>query len=261
MSAIFNTTIKASGSKEGLVALLEVARYYEDERLKQYQNGEPYYVDYLECVEVCQGDSFDEKHSVRLKDIESIEAFINDIKGSKIVLCAEGPYERGFATLDEIDLYNDMASKLDSRVDFEGESSGSNDDYDQLLRVIYRDGKLKMQLSFENEAEEYDEDAENDSDDINVEELVEKVTDVLSLDDFIFIFKINGEILSEDYEGIVEDILIYKNEFEEVFGDREIFEDYISGYINSDEAYSISDEDFISAVKTLGTLGIKEKLI
>lgn len=94
MSADFTTTINVSGSKEGIVKVLEVVKYYEEERIKQYQAGKPYFVDYLEWVNVCKGKKFDDKKALRLEKIVDIGAYVKELEKGEITIYASGPYSK-----------------------------------------------------------------------------------------------------------------------------------------------------------------------
>ena len=257
MSADFNTMINVSGSKEGIVKVLEVVKYYEVERIKQYQAGEPY-VDYLEWVNVCKGKKFDAKKALRLEKIVDIEAYVKELESGEIAIEASGPYGSGFATLDEIDLYNDIADKLDDTVEFEGCSYGFNNAGRQSLSAVYKNGKLEVELEFENEEEEEEEEEE---DDVDYEQIIKNIKKILPLKEFKTIFKIKGKILSEDYECIIEESMLSEEGFEDVFGDKEGFEDCINDYIDSDVEYIISEEDFKAGVEKLESLGVKKFMI
>ena len=182
MSADFNTTINVSGSKESIVKVLEVVKYYEEERIKQYQAGEPYYVDYLERVYVCKGKKFDVKKALRLEKIVDIGAYVRELEKGEITIDASGPYGRGFATLEEIDLYNDIADKLDDTVEFEGFSYGFNNAGRQSLSAVYKNGELEVELEFENEEDE--EDDVDYVDDVDYEAIVNNIKKILPLKEF-----------------------------------------------------------------------------
>ena len=254
MSANFYTTINVSGSKEGITKVLEVVRYYEKDRYKQYQDGEPY-ANYLEMVKVCEGKQFDNKKTVSLEDVPDIVSYVSELKTDEILIIAEGPYGRGFATLDEVDLYNDIAEKLDDSVEFDGNSEGFNNGGRQLLRAIYKNGNLKIDLEFEDYTEEEDFEEE---DDVDFESIINAVKQLLPLNEFKKIFKIKGELLTEDYECIIDETMLSEEDFDDVFGDKEEFEEYINGFVDSDGKYTITDEDFKSGVDKLESLGIRD---
>lgn len=262
MSADFNTMIKVSGSKEGIAKVLEVVKYYEEERIKQYRAGEPYYVDYLEWVSVCKGKKFDGKKALRLEKIDDIEAYVEELEKGEITIDASGPYGRGFATLDEIDLYNDIAEKLDDTVEFEGCSYGFNSAGRQSLSAIYKNGKLEVDLDFENEEDDdyYEEDEEKE-DDVDYEQIIKDIKKILPLKEFKAIFKIKGKLLTEDYECIIEESMLREEDFDDVFGDKEEFEGYVNDYIDSDEEYMIGEEDFKAGVEKIVNLGVKKYML
>lgn len=261
MSADFTTTIEVFGSKEGIKKFLEVIRYYEEDRLKQYQAREPYYVDYLEWVKVCEGKNFEEKKATRLKDVKDIEKYVSELKKGELSIDASGPYGRGFATLDEIDLYKDLADKLDDSVEFEGCSYGFDSAGRQSLSAIYKNGKLEVSLDFESEEDDEYEDEEEDDDGVEYEEIIKNIKKILPLKEFKKIFKIKGKILTEDYECMIEESFIRETDYNDIFDDKENFIDFINDYVESDEDYTITDEDFKAGVSKIEIIGVKKLLI
>lgn len=256
MSADFNTLIHVSGSKEGIVKILEVIRYYEVERHEQYRAKEPYYVDYLEWVKVCEGKKIDSKKAISLEEIKDIEAYVNELKKGEITIEAMGPYGR-FGTLDEIDLYNDLVEKLDDSVEFNGSSYGFDSGGRQSLDAIYKNGKLEVDVELSGfEDDEYDEEEEDD--DIDYEQIIKNIKKILPLKEFKTIFKIKGKLSADDYECMIDEGMTGEENFQDAFGDKEDFEDFVNEYIESDEEYTISDEDFKAGVAKIEELGIKE---
>lgn len=251
-AADFSTTIRVSGSKEGIAKVLEVVKYYEEERIKQYQAGEPY-VDYLEWVKVSKGKEFSDKNASRLKEIVDIEAYVKELKKCEITITAEGPYGRGFATLDEIDLYNDIADKLDDTVEFEGYSYGFNIAGRQSLSVTYKGGKLEVDLEFKN-ADDY-EDEEYD-----VEGTIEKIINLLPLVEFKNIFSIEGKLSEEDYKDLIEEYMVDRSIYEEFLSDRDYFIEGVNEYMDSED-YSIGSKEFKEAAQKLNKLGMKKVLL
>ena len=79
--------------------------------------------------------------------------------------------------------------------------------------------------------------------------------------EFKTIFKIKGKILSEDYECIIEESMLYEEEFEDIFGDKEGFEAFVNDFIDSDVEYIISEEDFKAGVEKLESLGVKKFML
>lgn len=252
MSADFNTHIKISGNKEGIIKAIEVLNYYVNERRKKYSEGEPY-VDYLESVSICKGNRIDLKNEIDIEKIADVVEFVNELKDDQICVDAMGPYGRGFATLDEIDLYNDLAAKVADNAEFEGDSSGFNTLGRQYLKVIYKNGDLKKDLDIENADDEEEED-------IAIEQAVNDIIGKLPLDVFKSIFKINAIIYDEDYESMIEELLMVEGTYDDLFGDKDGFEEFINDYIDSDDEYSISDKEFRLGLIKVEKIGIRKML-
>ena len=163
MSGDFNTTITLKGTKEELMAMVNVLKTYATEKSQRYNDNHD--CAYLEYVEVSDNNE-DEMDVIDLTfmdddDLDELNEMLDNPEKT-IYVYAPGPYGI-FGLLEEVPLFEDMA-EVAPNASFDGTMSGFNTGGAQKLKGVLEKGLLHLYVKYPEADYEDFEDADEDWD-------------------------------------------------------------------------------------------------
>ena len=161
MAADFNTSIRMSGTKEEIIAMLTVAKKYATEKQQQYREKRDCEYFLGVAVKAANGNIFDFGRSLTEMSDAELSALIDD---SNCAVCAEasGPYGV-FGTLDEIFVFEEMAEAAPN-AKFVAEIDGFNPGGSQSALFVLENKLLNIKSYSEGEDFDYEESDEDEED-------------------------------------------------------------------------------------------------